>query len=225
MSKVETSTKSKTTRRRTTAKPKVETATSESKPKPTKQGEPKTKEKPKLKKGNMMRKIFISKVVVNMSLGVGGETLAKARTILETLTGQKPTNVLAKSTNRDFGLRKGEPMGCKVTLRGAQAIEFTKRALDTKDNQLPATSVDHAGNVSFGVSEHIQIPGVRYDPDLGIFGMDICICIERPGYRIKRRRRARHQIPKRHRITPDEAMEVLTRELGVQFTRPELEEE
>lgn len=225
MSKVKTSTQSKTTRRRTTTKPKVKAAESELKPKPTRQAKPKPKVKPKLKKDNMMRKVFIAKVVVNMSLGVGGETLAKAQTVLENLTGQKPTDVLAKATNRDFGLRKGEPMGCKVTLRGKRATEFAKRALDVKDHQLPAASVDHAGNVSFGVSEHIQIPGVRYDPDLGIFGMDICICTERPGFRIKRRRRSRHRIPRRHRITPDEAMEILSKELGVQFTRPELEEE
>jgi large subunit ribosomal protein L5 len=156
---------------------------------------------------------------------VGGETLAKAKTILENLTGQTPTDILAKRTNRDFGLRKGEPMGCKVTLRGNQAKDFAKRALDVKDFQLPVSSVDHSGNVSFGISEHIQIPGVKYDPNLGIFGMDVCICTERPGYRINRRRRARHRIPQRHRITPEDAMSVLSEELGVQFTRPDMEEE
>ncbi len=181
--------------------------------------------KPKAKKDNIMRQIFISKVVVNMSLGAGGEPLAKAKTVLEELTGQKPVDVLAKRTNRDFGLRKGEPMGCKVTLRGTRAIDFAKRALDVTDFQVPARAVDHAGNVCFGIAEHIQIPGVKYDPNLGIFGMDVCIITERPGYRINRRRRGRHKIPRRHRITPDEAMGLLSTELGVQFTRPEMEDE
>jgi large subunit ribosomal protein L5 len=160
-----------------------------------------------------------------MSLGVGGEVLAKAKTVLESLTKQKPIDVLAKAHNRDFGLRKGEPMGCKVTLRDQPAIDFVKRALDVKDNQLPVSSVDHGGNVAFGISEHIQIPGTKYDPDLGIFGMDICVCTERPGYRIKRRRRTRHRIPRRHRISKESAMELLTQELGVKFTRPGEEEE
>jgi large subunit ribosomal protein L5 len=160
-----------------------------------------------------------------MSLGAGGEILAKAKTVLESLTGQKPVDVLAKSHNRDFGLRKGGPMGCKVTLRGQKALDFAKRALDVKDNQLPISSVDHGGNVSFGISEHIQIPGTKYDPDLGIFGMDVCICTERPGFRINRRRRTRHRIPKRHRITTETAVDLLTRELDVKFTRPEEEEE
>lgn len=181
--------------------------------------------KPKAKKNNVMRKPFIAKVVVNMSLGVGGEKLSKAKTVLETLTGQKPVEVTAKAANRDFNLHKGEAMGCKVTLRGQPAIDFVKRALDVKDHKIPASSVDAGGNVSFGIDEHIQIPGVRYEPELGIFGMDICICPERPGIRVSRRRHARHRIPRRHRTTPDETRALLTQELGIEFVHPELEEE
>jgi large subunit ribosomal protein L5 len=181
--------------------------------------------KPKAKKNNVMRKPFIAKVVVNMSLGVGGEKLSKAKTVLESLTGQKPVEVTAKASNRDFNLHKGEAMGCKVTLRGQPAIDFVKRALDVKDHKIPASSVDAAGNVSFGIGEHIQIPGVRYEPELGIFGMDVCICPERPGIRVSRRRHARHRIPRRHRTTPDETRALLTQELGIEFVRPELEEE
>ena len=219
MSTAKKASKPKTTTKRTT-RAKVTPAKSEAKP-----AKPQPAPKPKAKKGNVMRHIFISKVVVNMSLGTSGEPLAKAKSVLEDLTGQKPVDVLAKRTNRDFGLRQGEPMGCKVTLRGDKAKDFAKRALDVSDFQIPVSAVDHAGNVSFGISEHIQIPGVKYDPNLGIFGMDVCICTERPGFRINRRRRARHKVPRRHRITPDEAMSVLSTELGIQFTRPEMEDE
>jgi large subunit ribosomal protein L5 len=221
------STKKKTTpakpKRKSSSKKAKTTASSAKPAKPSVSEKPSAK--PKAKKDNIMRKIFISKVVVNMSLGTGGEPLAKAKTILEDLTGQKPVDILAKRTNRDFGLRKGEPMGCKVTLRGNLAKDFAKRALDVVDFRIPVRAIDHAGNVSFGISEHIQIPGVKYDPNLGIFGMDVCICMERPGYRINRRRRARHKVPRRHRITPEEAMNVLSSELDIQFTTPEMEEE
>ena len=220
MSKEKTTTKAKTTRRRTTA---AKTKTPVKAPKSV--TTEKTPTKPKAKKDNVMRQIFISKVVINMSLGTGGETLAKAKTILEELTGQKPVDVLAKHHNRDFGLRKGEPMGCKVTLRGNRALDFAKRALDVADFRIPESAVDQSGNVSFGISEHIQIPGVKYDPNLGIFGMDVCICTERPGFRITRRRRGRHKVPRRHRITPSEAMGIFSTELGVQFTRPDMEDE
>lgn len=219
MSTAKNSPQPKSTPKRTTsAKPK--SASSEAKP-----VKPQPAPKPKAKKDNVMRQIFISKVVVNMSLGTGGEPLAKAKTILEDLTGQKPADILAKRTNRDFGLRQGEPMGCKVTLRGEKAKDFAKRALDVNDFQIPESAVDHAGNLSFGISEHIQIPGVKYDPNLGIFGMDVAICTERPGYRINRRRRGRHKVPRRHRITTNEAMAVLSTELGIQFTRPDMEED
>lgn len=218
MSTTTKSSKPKITKRASSAKAKSSSA--EAKP-----AKPQPAPKPKAKKDNIMRQIFISKVVVNMSLGSGGEPLAKAKTILEELTGQKPVDVLAKRTNRDFGLRQGEPMGCKVTLRGEKAIDFAKRALDVNDFQIPESAVDHAGNMCFGISEHIQIPGVKYDPNLGIFGMDVCICTERPGFRINRRRRGRHKVPRRHRITPAEAMSLLSTELGVQFTRPDMEEE
>jgi large subunit ribosomal protein L5 len=219
MSTTKKSPKAKTTSKRKTS---AKTKTTSSKAKPAK---PKPEPEPKAKKDNVMRQIFISKVVVNMSLGTGGEPLAKAKTILEDLTGQKPADILAKRTNRDFGLRQGEPMGCKVTLRGEKAKNFAKRALDVTDFQIPESAVDHAGNVSFGISEHIQIPGAKYDPNLGIFGMDVAICTERPGYRINRRRRGRHKIPRRHRITRSEAMSVLSEELGIQFTRPDMEED
>ncbi|MFX0169872.1 MAG: 50S ribosomal protein L5 [Candidatus Hodarchaeota archaeon] len=214
--------KTTTTKPKTSSQKTASTPTKTTTPQPSK---PDVAEKVKAKKNNVMRKIFISKVVVNMSLGAGGEPLAKAKTVLEELTGQKPADVLAKRTNRDFGLRKGEPMGCKVTLRGAPAKDFVKRALDVKDFRIPQSAVDQAGNVSFGISEHIQIPGAKYDPNLGIFGMDVCICTERPGFRINRRRRARHKIPLRHRITPEEAMTLLSTELGVQFTLPDQEDE
>jgi large subunit ribosomal protein L5 len=217
MSKEKATTKPKATASKS-ASSKAKTAT----PKASTQDAPK---KEKGKKDNVMRKIFISKVVVNMSLGTGGEPLVKAKSVLEDLTGQKPSDVLAKRTNRDFGLRKGEPMGCKVTLRGEPAKDFAKRALDVLDFRIPERSVDHAGNVSFGIAEHIQIPGVKYDPNLGIFGMDVCICTERPGFRINRRRRGRHKIPRRHRITPEEAMAMLSTELGIEFTQPGQEDE
>ena len=219
MSTAKKASQPKTTTKRTT---RAKATSTKSAAKPAK---PQPAPKPKAKKGNLMRQIFISKVVVNMSLGTSGEPLAKAKSVLEELTGQKPVDVLAKRTNRDFGLRQGEPMGCKVTLRGEKAKDFAKRALDVSDFQIPVSAVDHAGNVSFGISEHIQIPGVKYDPNLGIFGMDVCICTERPGFRINRRRRGRHKVPRRHRITPDEAMSVLSTELGIQFTRPEMEDE
>ena len=174
---------------------------------------------------NPMFKPKIRKVTVNISVGQSGEPLEKAGNVLQQLTGQKPVKRKAKQTIRTFGIRKGEPISCVVTLRKEKAVEFLTKVLQAVDNKISKNSFDNRGNFSFGIKEHIEIPGTRYVPELGIFGMDICICTERQGFRIHRRRRGRHRVPRRHRITQSEAMTLLSKELGVQFTRPEEEED
>ncbi len=152
-----------------------------------------------------MREPLISKVVVDICSG-GGETLSKASTILEQLTDQTPVQSRARQTVREFGIRKNEAIAVRVTLRHKKAEEFLVKALKAKENVLLTKNWDLDGNFAFGISEHIDIPGVKYDPQLGIQGMNITVCIERPGFRVKRRRRRRNKIPYRHRLTPEESM-------------------
>jgi large subunit ribosomal protein L5 len=164
-----------------------------------------------------MMKPKIEKVSVNIALGKSGEPLDKAVQVLKQLTGQQPCKRKAKKTIRDFGIRKGEPIACLVTLRKEKAIEFLKKALHAVDNKISKSSFDRYGNVSFGIKEHIEIPGVKYVPELGIFGMDICLTLTRPGYRVKNRRRAKSKIGAKHLLTPEEAMIFLKDELGVEI--------
>jgi large subunit ribosomal protein L5 len=164
-----------------------------------------------------MRKPRITKVTVNMGVGRSGELLERARTVLENLTDQTPINLIAKQTIRDFGIRKNEPIACKVTLRGEKARIFLEKAITAVDNQLVLGSWDKFGNFSFGIKEHIDIPGTQYDPDLGIFGMDVCVSFERPGYRISRRRRNRRSTPSRHRLTKEETQIFMEEEFGVEL--------
>ncbi|MHA1238733.1 MAG: 50S ribosomal protein L5 [Candidatus Odinarchaeia archaeon] len=166
---------------------------------------------------NPMRRPRLYAVTVNIGVGSGGEKLEKALQVLEDITGQKPTPVKAKKHIRDWNVRKGERIACKVTLRGEKAREFLEKALKVVGNKLKASSFDDYGNVSFGIEEHIEIPGVSYEPELGIFGMDICITLERPGFRVKRRRIAKRKIPKRHRVTKEEAMLFLKEEFGIEI--------
>jgi large subunit ribosomal protein L5 len=169
-------------------------------------------------KSNPMRKPRIAKVTVNISIGYSGERLMKAAKLLEELTGQKPVFRKAKKTIRAFGVRKGENIAVMVTLRGERAINFLKRALEAVGRRLKVSSIDEHGNVSFGIEEHILIPGVRYDPEIGILGMDVAITIERPGHRIARRKRARRaHIPLRHRVKREETMVLLSQMLGVEW--------
>ena len=164
-----------------------------------------------------MRKPRIVKVTLNMGVGESGERLAKAQRVLEQITGQKPVPRRAKRTIRDFGIKRGENIGVIVTLRGRKATETLRRLLEAVGNRLKASSIDRHGNICFGIPEHIQIPGIRYDPEIGIFGLDVCITIARPGMRVALRRRARGRIPERHRVTREETMVLLSQMLGVTF--------
>jgi len=166
---------------------------------------------------NPMLKPRIEKVVVNMGVGKSGEPLEKASKVLKELTGQTPCKRKAKKTIRDFGIRRGEPIACIVTLRKQKAIEFLKKVLHVVDYKLPKSCFDRHGNFAFGIKEHIEIPGVKYYPEIGIFGMDICVSLSRPGWRVKYRQRAKSKIGSKHALTSEEAMVFVKDTLGVEI--------
>jgi large subunit ribosomal protein L5 len=167
---------------------------------------------------NPMLKPRIEKVTVNMSVGQSGKPLEQAATILQQLTDQKPSRRQAKKTIREFGIRKGESIACLVTLRNKKAEEFLRKALQAVDNKLSKYCFDRQGNFSFGIKEHIDIPGTKYVPELGIHGMDISVSLGRAGYRVKRRHRVKSRIGKDHLLTADEAVLFIKDEFDVEIT-------
>jgi len=167
-------------------------------------------------KENPMRSIKLAKVTVHIGVGKSGEMLEKARKVLEDLTGQKPCTRQAKRTVKDFGIREGEPIACLTTLRGEKANAFIKRGFEAISNTLKRSSFDENGNFAFGVKEHIEIPGTKYQPEVGIFGMDIIGTLERPGFRVKRRRIRPSKIGKAHRVTREDAIKFVTEKFGIQ---------
>jgi len=165
-----------------------------------------------------MRLPRIEKVVVNLNVGKSGEPLEKANKVLEEITGQTPVKRKAKKTIRDFGIREGESIAVVVTLRKQKAIDFLKKILPIVDNKISSRSFDVRGNFSFGLKEHIEIPGVKYDPDVGIFGMDVCVTINRPGQRVKTRKKQDKSIGPKHLLTPEESIVFVKQLLGVEIT-------
>jgi large subunit ribosomal protein L5 len=163
-----------------------------------------------------MKRIVVHKVVINIGVGRSGEPIDKAKNALLELTNQQPAVRGAKKSVRDFGIHKGEPIGVIVTLRHEPAIEFLKRVVAGKDNVLKASSFDNYGNISVGIHEHIDIPGTKYNPDIGIFGMDVNIVLNRPGYRIAKKSRKSAKIGKMHRINREEAIEFFKQKYGVE---------
>jgi large subunit ribosomal protein L5 len=163
-----------------------------------------------------MKRIEVHKVVINIGVGRSGEPIDKAKNALLELTNQQPAVRGAKKSVRDFGIHKGEPIGVIVTLRHEPAIEFLKRVVAAKNNVLKASSFDNYGNISVGIHEHIDIPGTKYNPEIGIFGMDVNIVLNRPGYRIAKKSRKSAKIGKMHRINREEAIEFFKQEYGVE---------
>ena len=105
-------------------------------------------------------------------------------------------------------VRLGAPIGCKATIRQADKInQFLIDAFSCRENVIPAWNFDREGNLSFGVRDYTDFPGQKYDPDIGIYGMDITVVLERPGHRVSRRRRAKSKVAMNHRLTADESRE------------------
>ena len=172
-----------------------------------------------IKKKSENKELFkpkIEKITINIGVGEAGERLKKAESVLESLTGQKPIQTLSRTTNKDWGIREQMPLGCKITLRGKKATEFLTDALNTRENKMAEYSFDDQGNLSFGIPDHTLFKTQKYDPNIGIFGMDISITMEKPGYRVKRKRIARRKIPSKYKIKREETMKFFTDNFNVE---------
>jgi len=165
---------------------------------------------------NAMKKIYLEKIVLNMGVGKSGDAIEVAKNALKQISGKKPSSRNAKETHRDWGVRKGEPIGAAVTVRNDEAKALLKLLFEAKGNQAKAESFDNFGNYSFGIKEHIDIPGVKYDPQIGILGLDVSITLSRPGFNIRFRSKHKSKIGKSHIITKKEAQDFLTEEFGVE---------
>jgi len=165
---------------------------------------------------NRMRTVTLHKVVVNIGVGEAGERLERAKRVLELITTHKPVQTLSRTTNKDHGIRDGMPIGTKVTLRGDVAHDFLKRAFWTRDNRIASYSFDPRGNFSFGIGDYTDFEGMKYDPDIGIFGMDVSATLSRSGFRIARRRIRKKTVPERHRVTMKEGQQFLRDHFNVE---------
>ena len=158
---------------------------------------------------NPMQELFVEKVVVHMGVGEGGEKLSKAVDIMKTITGNTPVRSLAKKTQPAFGVRKGGAIGCRVTLRGEKADNFLKTALAIVEGKIYRSQLDRSGNFSFGIEEHTDFPGMSYDPQIGIYGMDVNVVLARKGIRISRRHAQQKKLPIKQTVRPDDTISFL----------------
>ncbi|MFX1392537.1 MAG: 50S ribosomal protein L5 [Promethearchaeota archaeon] len=168
---------------------------------------------------NPMKRPYLEKIVLNIGVGAGGEELERAATVLEQITGKKAVKTISKKNVKEFNLRKGRPIGTKLTIRGKEAEKLLKRLLIVNNNKILKKSFDNYGNFGFGITEHISIPGIEYDTEIGIWGLDVCGRIVRPGMRVKDRRAKKAKIPKEHYVSRLEAQEFLKEHFNVQIAK------
>ena len=158
---------------------------------------------------NQMKNISVEKVTLNIGAGKDQAKLEKGIRLISGITGLKPVKTFATKRIQEWGLRLGLPIGCKLTLRNKEALELLKRLLEAKDNTLSTSNMDNEGNISFGIREYIDVPGVKYDPDIGIMGFQVCITLKRKGFRVKNRAIKRAIIPKKHRISQQDSIDFM----------------
>ena len=166
---------------------------------------------------NKMKEIRIEKVTLNVGAGKDQKVLEKAMKMIETLTGIPPIKTTTQKRIQSWGLRPGLPIGCKITLRGENAQKMIPRILYAKDNALEENYFDEYGNISFGLKEYMDIKDAKYDPSIGMMGLQASITLSRPGYRIKNRRLNTKKIPVKHRISKEEAMTYMKKNYSIKI--------
>lgn len=164
---------------------------------------------------NLMKEIRIEKVTLNVGAGKDQTRLEKGMLLLKNITGVNPVKTFTNKRIPSWGLRPGLPIGCKLTLRKKKAEEILLRLLDAKDSKLSLHQFDKEGNIAFGIHEYIDIPGVKYDPQIGIMGLEVCVTLERPGFRIKRRKIMKRKLSNKHRIKKEEVIDFMKKKFNV----------
>jgi large subunit ribosomal protein L5 len=166
---------------------------------------------------NPMQQVRIEKVTLNVGAGKDQKVLEKGVKLLQNITEIPPVQTVAKKRIPNWGLRPGLPIGCKITLRNKKAEEMLKRLIEAKDLLLDEKQFDENGSIAFGIPEYIDVPGVSYDPEIGVMGFEVCVTLERAGYRLKKRRLQKKRVSPRHRVSRQDAIAFMQQKFQVKL--------
>ncbi len=164
-------------------------------------------------KENPMRRIKIEKIV--LSVGGIGDDLERGVKLLNMLTGRKPAKMKSKKRIPSLGVRPGLEIGALVTIRKSKE-ELLKKMLIALDNRLKKKQISE-NNFSFGIEEYIEIPGVEYNREIGIIGLDVTVVFKRAGRRVKLKKIKKGKIPRRQIISKEEIIKFMEDNFQVEF--------
>ncbi len=163
---------------------------------------------------NPMREIKIEKLV--LSIGGIAEELEKGTQLLKLLTKRTPAKMKSNKRIPSFSVRPKLEVGAVVTIR-KDIDNFLKRLLSSEDNTLKESQIS-TNNFSFGIKEYIEIPGVEYQRELGIRGLDVTVVFKRSGRRVRLRKIKKGKVPGRQNISREEIIKFMEENFDTKFT-------
>jgi large subunit ribosomal protein L5 len=165
-------------------------------------------------KENSMRVVKIEKIVLSCR-GIGDE-LEKGIKLLEIVSGKKAARKLTMKRIPSFGVKPKMNLGGLVTLRGKEVEEILPRLLAAIENNLSKKQISE-NHFSFGIKEYIEIPGVKYDRELGMRGFEVTIVFTRNGKRVTKKKANKGKMPVRQRVTKQEIIKYLQDKFDTNF--------
>jgi large subunit ribosomal protein L5 len=164
---------------------------------------------------NPTRKIRIEKIV--FSVGGTAEELEKGIKLLKIITGRNPARMKSRKRIPTFGVRPGLEVGAMITIR-KNAEETLKKMMIAIDNKLKRKQISE-NNFSFGIKEYIEIPGMEYQRDIGITGLDVTVVFKRAGRRVALRKIKKGKVPSRQKISKEEIIKFMEENFQTEFVK------
>ncbi|MBS3079238.1 50S ribosomal protein L5 [Candidatus Pacearchaeota archaeon] len=166
---------------------------------------------------NIMKQIEMEKMVLNC--GGVEDKLERSVKLLELITKRKVQTIKSSKRIPDFGISPGKKSGCKVTIRNKpEIISLLKRFFAALDNSVKIRQIAD-NHLSFGIREYIEIPGLEYNRDIGMLGLDIDLSFKRKGRRVKLRKIKQGKYPKRQDVTKEEIIDFLKKNFKISIKK------
>ena len=166
-----------------------------------------------MNKENVMRQVRIEKIV--LSIGGTAEQLEKGVKLLKLITGRNPAKMKSNKRIPTFGVRPNLEVGTVVTLR-KETMDVLKRMLTAIENKLKTKQIS-INNFSFGIKEYIEIPGMDYQRDIGVMGLDVTVVFKRTGRRVGLKKMKKGKVPKRQMISREEIIKFMEDNFQTRF--------